>query len=260
MQSGSRAVIDRWGAAGTGYGVPRWITGAGRARIGEDTVNLKFTVPADACGAESLLPGAQALADQVADLGAARARRAGHPITCGKGCGACCRQMVPISPPEARHLAALVAAMPPERAAEVRKRFDEACSRIEAAPLPPRGHPETDKAAYREYGLAYFRQGVACPFLEAESCSIHPNRPLVCREYQVTSPPEACAELGSGRVRQVPVPVPIWSVYARSASRARTVEWMPLIEALRFAANSPDSTRDRTGPERVDALLRELKQ
>ena len=29
------------------------ITGAGRARIGEDTVELTFTVPADACEPES---------------------------------------------------------------------------------------------------------------------------------------------------------------------------------------------------------------
>jgi Fe-S-cluster containining protein len=32
-----------------------------------------------------------------------------------------------------------------------------------------------------------------CPFLEDESCSIHPDRPLVCREYLVTSPAELCA-------------------------------------------------------------------
>jgi len=34
---------------------------------------------------------------------------------------------------------------------------------------------------------------------------------------------------------------------------------MPLIEALRFAAN-PESERSRTGPQRVEALLRELKR
>ena len=133
-------------------------------------------------------------------------------------------------------------------------------SRIEAAGLPPRGHPETDKAAYREFGLAYFRQGVACPFLHEESCSIHPKRPLVCREYQVTSPPAACAKLGGGEVRQVPVPVAVWSVFARSVSRPGALEWMPLIEALRFAAANPASDQNQTGPQRVEALLQELKR
>jgi hypothetical protein len=89
------------------------ITGAGKARVGEDTVELKFTVPEGACAPEALLPGAQALANKVAELGEARARSAGLKISCTKGCGACCRQMVPISPTEARHLAALVAALPP---------------------------------------------------------------------------------------------------------------------------------------------------
>ena len=238
----------------------RMISGSGRARIGEDTVELKFTVPEGPCTSEAVLPDAQALANRVATLGETRARSQGLRISCTKGCGACCRQLVPISPTEARHLAALVAALPPARATEVRQRFAEALTRMENADLPPRGHPVTDKAAYRAYGLAYFRQGVACPFLREESCSIHPQRPLVCREYQVTSPPAACARLGAGELRQVPVPVPIWSAFSRSVSPQGTVEWMPLIEALRFAAAHPESDLSQTGPQRVASFLREFKR
>lgn len=236
------------------------ITGAGRVRLGEDTVELKFTVPEGACPPESLLPGARALANDVAALGEARVRRQGLRISCTKGCGACCRQLVPISPTEARALAALVASLPPERAAAVRQRFAAALERMESAGLPPRGHPDTDKPAFREFGLAWFRLGIPCPFLEDESCSIHPERPLVCREYLVTSPPAACAQLGAGEVRQVPVPVRVWSVFARSASPAGVVEWMPLVEALRFAEANPGADGTRTGPQRVEAFLRELKR
>jgi Fe-S-cluster containining protein len=238
----------------------RMITGAGRVRLGTDTVELKFTVPEGVCPPEALLPDAQALANKVAALGEARVRRGGFRISCTKGCGACCRQMVPISPTEARHLATLVAASPPERAAQLRQRFAEALSKIETAGLPLRGPSVADKAAFREFGLAYFRQGVACPFLHEESCSIHADRPLVCREYQVTSTPAACARLGSGEVRQVAVPVRIWSAFSRSVSAQGTVEWMPLIEALQFAAAHPESDQSRTGPQRVEALLRELKR
>ena len=236
------------------------ITGTGRVRIGEDTVELKFTVPEGACAPNALLPGAQGLANAIAALGEARAQRGGFKISCTKGCGACCRQLVPVSPTEARELAALVAALPPERAAEVRQRFADALSRIESAGLPLKGPSTTDKEAYREYGLEYFRQGVACPFLVDESCSIHANRPLVCREYQVTSPPAACAKLGSGEVRQVAVPLRVWAVFSQSVSATGAVEWMPLIEALRFAETSPEPDRSRTGPQRVEALLRELKK
>lgn len=236
------------------------ISGTGRVQIGEDTVELKFTVPEGACAPDALLPGARELANAVAALGDARARRGGFKISCAKGCGACCRQLVPISPTEARALAALVAALPPEQAAEVRQRFADALSRIESAGLPLKGPSTADKAAFREYGLEYFRQGVACPFLVEESCSIHANRPLVCREYQVTSPPAACAKLGSGEVRQVAVPLRAWAVFSRSVSSTGEVEWMPLVEALRFAESSPEADRSRTGPQRVESFLRELKQ
>ena len=236
------------------------ISGTGRVRIGDDVVELKFTVPEGTCAPEALLPGAQGLANAISDLGEARARREGLKISCTKGCGACCRQLVPISPTEARDLGAQVAALPPQRATELRQRFADALSRIESAGLPLQGPSTTDKEAYREYGLAYFRQGVACPFLENESCSIHPNRPLVCREYQVTSPAAACARLGTGEVRQVPVPLRIWSIFSKSVSPTGELEWMPLIEALRFAGTNPEPDRSRTGPQRVESFLSELKK
>lgn len=236
------------------------ITGEGRVRIGEETVGVKFTVPEAACAPEALLPDVHAFASQVAGLAEAGMRRIGRRISCKAGCGACCRQMVPISPAEARHLAALVSALPAERAAEIRKRFSEALAKIDTAGLPPRGDPDTDKAAYREFGLAYFRLGVACPFLENESCSIHPDRPLVCREYQVTSPPAACAEVGSGRVRQVPVPVAVWAVFSRSASPDGSLEWMPLTEALNFVGAGAGPDLSRTGSERVESFLQELRR
>ncbi len=40
----------------------------------------------------------------------------------------------------------------------------------------------------------YFHLGIACPFLEDESCSIHADRPISCREYLVTSPAVNCAD------------------------------------------------------------------
>ena len=237
----------------------RTVTGAGRVRIGEDMVEVKFTAPEGNCPASALLPDAQALANQVAALGADRAKRAGKSISCKAGCGACCRQLVPISPTEAHHLAGVVAALPEVRANVIRRRFSDAVAKLEAANFPARSNPDEDKAAYRAFGLAYFQLGVACPFLENESCSIHPQRPLVCREYQVTSPPAACGEPGVGRVRQVPVPASVWSAFSRSVSRNGTLEWMPLIEALRFVESHPEADQNLTGPKRVELFLGQLQ-
>jgi Fe-S-cluster containining protein len=236
------------------------ITGQGTLRIGGQAMQVRFTVPAGRCGADVLLPDLRRLAGQVTDHAVAAAERDGQRVSCAKGCGACCRQMVPVSPVEARELARLVAAMPPARAAAVRQRFAEARQRIEAAGLgPARGHPDDDKAAYRAHSLAYFSQRVPCPFLEDESCSIHPQRPLVCREYLVTSTPVACAAPGAGGVRMVPVSLNLWSVLSRAASDDGRLEWMPLIESLDYAASHPAPPPRRTGAEQVEAVLRQIK-
>ncbi len=236
------------------------ITGQGRLKLGADTLEMSFTMPVGKCPPQAVLPEVQRFADQVTALATARIEATGMRISCTKGCGACCRQMVPVSPVEARHIAAVVEAMPPERAAAVRDRFGAARARMTEPGLEPRGHPDTDKAAYRAFGLAWFRAGVPCPFLENESCSIHAARPLVCREYLVTSPPDACAALGSGEVRKVAVPVRVWDVFARSTSADGQLQWMPLTDALVYARKHPGPPPSRTGVQHIEAFLKELSR
>src|SRR5580704_8020412 len=69
---------------------------------------------------EALLPVFQGLTNEVARRGAAKAVADGEKISCRAGCGACCRQAVPVAEAEARMLAALVAAMPEPRRSEIR--------------------------------------------------------------------------------------------------------------------------------------------
>ncbi len=234
------------------------ITGQGRLKLGDAVMDITFSVPSGPCDPCEVLPDVQRFADRVTALATARVEAAGLRISCAKGCGACCRQMVPVSPVEARHLAAVVNALPPERAAAVRAKFDAARARMAEAGAIPAGHPDNDKPAYREYGLTYFRTGVPCPFLEDESCSIHADRPLVCREYLVTSPPAACAAVGSGQVQKVAMPARVWNVFARSVSPDGQVAWMPLIESLAFAELPPDAAPERTGPQHIEAFLQAL--
>lgn len=129
--------------------------------------------------------------DQTVVEDAARAsRRNGSPVSCRAGCGACCRHVVPVSPPEAWMLADLVAAMPPRRRAAVQSRFLDARLALERHFSP---HHPLFAIAHE-----YFALGIACPFLENESCSIHANRPSICREHLVTTPSNMCANLHSG--------------------------------------------------------------
>ncbi len=240
------------------FGMRDTITGQGTLKVDGTPLTISFTVPKGTCGPESLLKDANALATQITDLAVAKVEQAGRTVSCAKGCGACCRQLVPISPTEARQLAAVVDAMPADQAVTIRAKFVQARATMAAAKLPPRGHPDTDKAAYHAFGMAWFRQGVACPFLKDESCSIHPVRPLVCREYLVTSPPAACANLGGG-VDVVPIPIRVWAAFGKSAAPDSRLDWMPLSEALEFAATTPPPHDARTGPQRVAAFLQEIQ-
>ena len=108
---------------------------------------------------------------------------------------------------EARALRVLVDGLPAARRARIEGRFQEASARLAAAGLrEPFLHPTAEVAARRqELGLAYFRLGIPCPFLEDECCSIHPQRPLACREYLVTSPAAYCAQPSGEQVRVLPL-------------------------------------------------------
>jgi len=163
----------------------------------------------------------------------------GKTISCRAGCGACCRQLVPVSELEALHLAHIVEAMPADRRERVMQRFHDAVERT--APALRQFHAASGGATFEEIEKAadlYFAMGIPCPFLEHESCSIHPDRPSVCREYLVTSSPEHCACMGSAEVKRVPVPSSVSSALLRFRPGSERAEpkVIPLIESLNWAA------------------------
>lgn len=167
------------------------ITGTITLEIGDETVEALLTASLTEAPFESLLPIFHAITDELTARGSAREESAGRSVTCRAGCAACCRQVVPLAAAEARHIAALVAAMPDERRRVLEARFADGRDALAAAGLTTQaaaiavmGHTERD-----EYGRRYFRLGLACPFPENENCTIHPECPLACREYLVTSRP-----------------------------------------------------------------------
>jgi Fe-S-cluster containining protein len=214
------------------------------ARIGlqlpAGRIDLEVTAPDGDVAVDRVLPLARALADRVMELTVLDAESQGRSISCRAGCGACCRQLVPIGAAEARGFAELVDSMPGPRRAQLRRRFDEALGRLDEAgvlaDLHRRDAWEADDR--RRVGLAYFDAGVACPFLEAESCSIHPDRPIACREYLVSSPAENCSHPTPEGIDAVKPPTSVWTAAARlepPAPGARSIRWTPLVLALHRA-------------------------
>ncbi|TAD87934.1 MAG: YkgJ family cysteine cluster protein [Alphaproteobacteria bacterium] len=89
-------------------------------------------------------------------------------IACAAGCAFCCRNSVEITIPEAIALAEAITQRSDHAA--MRERFAATAAAIQG--LSP---------------LRRQAQAIACPLLEAESCSQYPDRPLACRSTYATS-------------------------------------------------------------------------
>lgn len=216
-----------------------------RLTVGGLQIVHPITVPSAAVPATEVVPALQGLVNAVVE-----AAEAGKTISCRKGCGACCRQLVPVSRTEGERLLTVVDAMPEERRAGLHARFKAAEAAIVGA-----GLGERDGRSDRELSTAYFALRVPCPFLVDESCSIHPERPLVCREYLVTSPAELCS--GPMQEGVTPVPVPKISLAARDLQDERD-DWFALALLMRWARTRPRAGIQRPGTEWVQRFLKRL--
>jgi Fe-S-cluster containining protein len=202
------------------------------------------------------------ISERMTDVAVRGAAREGRTVSCTKGCGACCRQLVPLSPPEAWLIADLVAGLPEEQRTRVRALFARAGEALEQADLTERlvGRIESPEHM-TALALAYFTLGVPCPFLRDEACSIYPYRPSICREYLVSSPPANCATLGPAPVARLPIAVRLSEALSRLSATLleREPEVVPLTLALEWAAQHVDDGR-RTWDARflIERLVAEL--
>jgi Fe-S-cluster containining protein len=230
---------------------------------GGHTIEASVAIPEAPMRVADLLPVLFGFSNAIVGLATEEAHEAGRPVSCRAGCGACCRQVVPVSESEAQYLAELVAAMPEERREHVRERFRAAI----AALGEELGGRLRDTSRFRaledrrSMGIEYFHKGVACPFLENEQCGIYEHRPLSCREYLVSSPPRNCDDPGPGRIAPVPVPLKLSEVlygFDESGTR-RGVRWLPLVLALEWAAaHAADTQKYAAGTELFQGFLKHL--
>lgn len=240
-----------------------------RATVGLTIQGVQFqarmTVPAGPATPGRLLPVFRRLAESIVSVGVEAVEGAGRKVTCSKGCGACCRQLVPITRTEAHALRELIERLPEPRRVEIRRRFAEAARRLDAAGwldrlLSPR---PLDGGVTDRFGLDYFALGIACPFLEDEACSIYEERPISCREYLVTSDPVHCSKPSPETVACVPVASRVSNALGRLEAGGEIGPdepfWIPLIVAPRWAERLPPETAERTGLELLKDLLGRLE-
>lgn len=162
-----------------------------------------------------------------------------EPVSCRKGCDACCHQVIPLSPSEALLLAERVEAAPLSEQTILRERFASTAERLQDGGLG--NAPLFNRTA------DYFRLGLACPFLVERSCSIHPLRPLACREHLVVSPAAYCGSFPNAFIRMQGNALSVGEVLAELAAECTGtgMEMIPLLFGLRWVEGQSE-LRKRT--------------
>lgn len=169
-----------------------------------DLPPVQVTIPDEPMRISELIPLLHHLTNQAVAQAIQHACRDGHTLSCQAGCGICCHQLVPVNQAEAFFLVEKLLSMPLKKRRTPLERFERNHETLRSSGLLNEignlGDSQNNDAVSRKY----FNLGLPCPFLENQSCAIHEWRPVACREYNVTSPPEHCADPFSSTVTTVP--------------------------------------------------------
>ena len=233
---------------------------------------MEMTVPAFPVKPHRMLPVFQQMSSAMVRECAKAVEAEGKTISCKAGCGACCRQAVPISEVEAYQIAELVESMPEPLQSDIKQRFSHALSHfqkikwfddlVNIKDMAYANDPDYSPEKFNAVTTRYLEQDIACPFLIDESCSIHKDRPLVCREYLVTSPAENCATPTKDNIEKVPIFMQPSKAMLK-VGRTKNSEGMSslmLVEALDFVERFPESFVEKTGPDWAGDFFRELSK
>ncbi len=225
-----------------------------RLSVGEFSQPVSMSVPVGKVTLRRMLPVIQKISSGFISMGEGNLRDAGKEISCRAGCGACCRQLVPIAEAEAIALREYVDGLDEPKRSEITSKFAVATDRLNKVGFFDRLDTvaaDDDESSYDARVREYFNLQIACPFLENESCSIHEVRPIACREYLVTSPPEYCASADGAGVDNVHHFFQVKEALI-SLSRERTSEnlpFVPLIRLMEFTDSNVGNSAQWTGKE-----------
>ena len=178
----------------------------------------KVVVPHSPIGLADLVPPMHGLCDGVVSLAVKKAAHKGNPTRCKAGCGVCCRQMVPVSIPEAFFLWHETLLAEDGYSQLVNERFARTQAALERSGL---WNTLENCTMGREQAAAaadYWNLSIPCPYLADESCAIHPVRPCSCREYNVYTDPEFCKQLLAYKVKRIGIHRKMTAALSRTAA------------------------------------------
>jgi Fe-S-cluster containining protein len=218
-----------------------------RLKMSDEPVVVQSAVLSGQVRPDEILPLLRQIDDAAIDRAVAKSEAEGRPISCCRGCSACCRaQPVPVTPAEAYALALLVERLPEPRRSAVRGDFTERVSRLREAGLAElyldRDSDITSEEA-RQIARRYFQLGLVCPFLSDDgACGIYHDRPFVCRQYLVTSPAVRCTNPFDNAVDVLPMPLAAATGFQRVTSEllGREQLTIPLTLVLEYVERHRD--------------------
>jgi Fe-S-cluster containining protein len=228
-----------------------WVSGQITVMAHGVPLKLNLTVPANPVKPQVMVPIFQKMANAFTDFGVKTVQRDNRTISCQKGCGACCRQPVPLTEVEIYYIAQLVEDLPEPRRSAVKQRFDQASAHFNSKGWLQQLESAETEPQVESLVLEYFMEGISCPFLEEESCSIHPDRPIICREYLVTSPAEKCNYPITGAISRVPLPLTATEGASRIGRTGKLSKrnYLPMVFALAWVQKHPEGFEEKTGEE-----------
>ncbi len=237
-----------------------FLKGNVRFSLNGNPLEIQFSVPAKPVKLQRMLPIFQQMTNTFVEANVTAVKKSDEEVSCKKGCGACCRQPVPVAEIEAYKLAEIVEDLPEPRRSKIKKRFEAAFRHFrETGWIEKLLNCENDEQL-KEIALEYFYEGIPCPFLENESCSIHRQRPLACREYLVTSPAENCANPSAATVDMIPQPVKLSNALRKlgQSRKIGNINFIPLVLSLDWAHNNSYDFSKKSGEEWMGEFLRNV--
>ncbi|MDP3427521.1 MAG: YkgJ family cysteine cluster protein [Humidesulfovibrio sp.] len=168
-------------------------------RLGAPVLAVSLSLPAGPASFVDILPAVRTVADALQNDACRTVAQMDRPVSCARGCGTCCNQLVMLGEAEALALLRTLRALPEERQASITGRFRAGLDRLESTGLLPELYAAFTREAHNsrrlaEMQAAYWKLALPCPFLDDDACGIYAERPLICRQYAMTTPPAACKD------------------------------------------------------------------
>ena len=169
-----------------------------------------------------IVPLARMICDKLLDATVLASTNNKCPVSCRKGCAACCSYLVSLSIAEVFRLQNEFALMP---ANEGRIPILKSCVHAAFKILKQNvtGPKINGSSELKQISNWYAQLNLQCPFLSDGMCSIYEQRPLACREYFVTNSPNCCSG-GSNEPDVVRLPVSMHEVLGVFAAQLEQSE------------------------------------